>query len=79
MRFHPARSNNDDPTNYWSPNMACLKDMVTESGYGVEASDLTGNRGIVKCRVRSDPKIESANEIAFGDRNPGQHPASGKD
>jgi len=33
MRFYEGRSLNDDPTNFWAPNRACLKAMLREIGF----------------------------------------------
>jgi tRNA (mo5U34)-methyltransferase len=50
MEFHPKNSLNNDPTNYWSPNAACLKAMFEEIGnYTVEDSK-EGDRGTMVVR-----------------------------
>lgn len=37
MRFYPGEELNDDPTNYWGPNVACVEAMLKDVGFaGVE-------------------------------------------
>jgi len=33
MRFYPDDSLNDDPTNYWGPNVACVEAMLRDVGF----------------------------------------------
>ena len=33
MVFYPGRTLNNDPTNYWGPNPACVASMCTEAGF----------------------------------------------
>lgn len=33
MRFYPGRELNNDPTNWWGPNIPCLKDMLKAVGF----------------------------------------------
>lgn len=33
MVFYPGRTLNDDPTNYWGPNPACVVSMCKEAGF----------------------------------------------
>jgi len=33
MQFFPGRELNNDPTNWWSPNVACVKAMLTSLGF----------------------------------------------
>lgn len=35
-RYHPASSLNNDDTNFWSPNIACVKAMLVDAGFVVE-------------------------------------------
>lgn len=33
MRYYPNRELNNDPTNWWGPNIQCIKDMMTTAGF----------------------------------------------
>lgn len=50
MQFHPKNSLNNDATNYWSPNAACLKLMFEEIGNYTVESVSEGGRGIMVVR-----------------------------
>lgn len=50
MEFHPKKSLNNDETNYWSPNGACVAAMLKEIGdYEIEEIK-QGGRGVVVAR-----------------------------
>lgn len=50
MEFHPKRSLNNDPTNFWSPNGLCLKLMFEEIGnYSIDEL-VEGERGVMVVR-----------------------------
>lgn len=50
LQFHPKNSLNNDSTNYWSPNGACLKFMFEEIGnYTIESLN-EGGRGTIIVR-----------------------------
>jgi tRNA (mo5U34)-methyltransferase len=46
MQFYPGDSLNDDPSNAWAPNQACLRAMLEESGFAVERELRMGYRAI---------------------------------
>lgn len=46
MQFYPGRALNNDPTNAWAPNGACLAAMLEEAGFAVESQLRLGQRGI---------------------------------
>ncbi len=33
MKFYPDKELNNDPTNFWSPNIQCTKDMMSVAGF----------------------------------------------
>lgn len=68
MQFYPARTLNDDPTNFWGPNLACLEAMVRETCFAVTSSHLVGNRAIVNCRVIDDEERRVQNGLARAGR-----------
>ena len=44
MQFYAGRTLNDDPTNYWGPNMACLRAMLSEVQFEVRSTSVLGSR-----------------------------------
>jgi tRNA (mo5U34)-methyltransferase len=46
MQFYPGAALNEDPTNVWAPNEACLAAMLEETGFAVESQLRIGQRGI---------------------------------
>ncbi len=46
MQFYPGDSLNGDPTCVWAPNEACLRAMLEEVGFAVDAQIRLGQRGI---------------------------------
>ncbi len=56
MQFYPGKSLNNDASNYWAPNMACLKAMIEESNFIVDKTLLNGARGIAYCTRADDPQ-----------------------
>jgi tRNA (mo5U34)-methyltransferase len=54
MQFYPGKSLSNDASNYWAPNMACLKAMLEESNFVVDKTLLNGTRGIVYCTRADD-------------------------
>jgi tRNA (mo5U34)-methyltransferase len=56
-RYHPAASLNNDPTNFWSPNIACVTAMLVDAGFVVERSQMfsqDGNSGRAAFWCRAD-------------------------
>src|SRR2546423_14013418 len=63
MRFYPRNELNQDFTNWWGPNSACLRAMLESSNFIVESEHLKGQRGIFRCRVGRDAEIEYYRQI----------------
>jgi tRNA (mo5U34)-methyltransferase len=57
IQFYPRNVLNNDFTNYWAPNMACLRAMLEDANFVVESECLYGGRGIMRCRVGNDAQI----------------------
>lgn len=55
MRFFPGDSLGNDPTNYWGPNVACVKAMLAETEFAAGRVVTTQNRAIFDCAVTSHP------------------------
>ena len=55
LRFYPGKELNNDPTNFWAPNILCLDRMLKEIGFSrVEFSSVDGsitNWTIAGCRM----------------------------
>lgn len=66
MQFYPGKALNNDPTNYWGPNLCCLEAMLGECGFVATSRHLHGARGIVNCRVTEDPGLAYHNKLARG-------------
>lgn len=49
--FYPGREYGDNPTNWWTPNIACLKGMMQAAGFSVQSAWKYGTQEhISKCR-----------------------------
>jgi hypothetical protein len=46
MQFYPGGALNNDPTNVWAPNQACLRAMLEETGFAVDHQLRIGQRAI---------------------------------
>jgi tRNA (mo5U34)-methyltransferase len=70
MQFLPGNVANNDPSNFWLPNRACLKAMLEESNFVVDRVDVRGPRAVAVARPRFDGFLERINRIAssIGDR-----------
>lgn len=44
-RYHRAATLNNDPTNFWSPNIPCVEAMLEDSGFVVERSQVLSHSG----------------------------------
>jgi tRNA (mo5U34)-methyltransferase len=66
MQFYPGSSLNNDPTNYWAPNLSGLQAMLRECNFTVTSSHPLGARAIVNCVIREDAQQEYLNRIARG-------------
>lgn len=66
MQFYPGRALNNDPTNYWAPNLCGLKAMLHECNFQVESDTLLGHRAIVNCVIRADDEQEFLNHMSRG-------------
>lgn len=63
MQFYARGELNKDFTNWWGPNMACLKALANAASFSVERELLYGQRGLLQCRVREDPELKYFREI----------------
>jgi tRNA (mo5U34)-methyltransferase len=58
MQFYPRDELNKDETNKWAPNLSCLKYMVEEAEFRVDATaGPIGARGFVRATAVRDHKI----------------------
>lgn len=46
MQFYPGDSLNNDPSNAWAPNQACLRAMLEDSGFAVDRELRMGQRAL---------------------------------
>jgi tRNA (mo5U34)-methyltransferase len=54
MQFYPGWALNNDPTNVWAPNEACLAAMLEEVGFAVETQARLGHRGVAFANRKED-------------------------
>lgn len=66
MQFYPGSSLNNDPSNYWAPNLKCMELMLMESSFAVHEMILNGQRGIFKCQTVDDTNLKYFMDIATG-------------
>jgi len=66
MQFYPGRALQNDPTNYWGPNLRCLLSMVEESNWVVLSHHVVGSRAIMNCRILENPELAYQARIARG-------------
>jgi len=70
MVFYPRASLGNDPTNYWGPNMACLRAMLQENEFRVLAESTIGNRGFFRCETVADENLAVLGRLAYGADDP---------
>jgi tRNA (mo5U34)-methyltransferase len=70
MQFYPGRTLNNDPTNYWGPNLACLRALLREALFEPVSSHLLGARGVVNARAIEDRPLATLNALARGRHPP---------
>ena len=56
MQFFPGAVYNNDQTNYWGPNVACVEAMLGETEFRVERVARVQRRAMFQCAVVSDPR-----------------------
>jgi tRNA (mo5U34)-methyltransferase len=69
-RYHPAASLNNDPTNFWSPNIACVQAMLTDVGFIVESSRIfsqneNSGRAAFWCRANTSAMATNKTDLAY--------------
>jgi tRNA (mo5U34)-methyltransferase len=55
MQFFPGRVCNNDPTNYWGPNVRCVEAMLAEAEFRVERVARVPRRAVFQCAAASSP------------------------
>jgi tRNA (mo5U34)-methyltransferase len=64
MQFYPGDSLNEDPTNVWAPNRACLAAMLEEVGFAVEDQRPLGQqRGLAFARRKEDWRVDTLRQL----------------
>src|SRR4051812_23428287 len=66
MQFYPGRSLNNDPTNYWAPNLTGLLAMLREGNFTVNSTPRLGPRAIASFVMREDAEQDSLKRMARG-------------
>ncbi|MCL4383946.1 FkbM family methyltransferase [Patescibacteria group bacterium] len=70
MQFYPKHTLNNDPSNYWAPNLICLNNMLEETSFKVVKSFVNGNRLIAHCQTDDYSDTENYLEMALGIKTP---------
>ena len=55
MQFYPGDALNGDHSNYWAPNAACMRGLLSTAGFAVADEAVAGSRGIFHARQMFDP------------------------
>lgn len=66
MQFYPGNTLNNDFTNYWAPNEACMKRMLEENLFRVTRSVSNGPRAIFECQISQNASLEGFNKLSRG-------------
>jgi tRNA (mo5U34)-methyltransferase len=70
MQFYPRTSLHGDITNYWAPNLACLRAMLSEARFAVVEATIFDQRAIVRCRATEDEELDRFVRYARGEAMP---------
>jgi tRNA (mo5U34)-methyltransferase len=65
-RYYKAASLAGDITNFWSPNAACVLDVLHDAGFDVVRHETWGDRLLVEAVVSDDPARSWKMDIAYG-------------
>lgn len=67
-RYYREDTLNGDVTNFWSPNVLCLQDMLHDAGFDVERGETWegADRYFVAARINEDPARRRKLELAYG-------------
>jgi len=66
MQFYPGKVLNNDPSNYWGPNLKCLEAMLAENKFQVLWHKVNGNRTILKSETVENENLTYHSNIAYG-------------
>ncbi len=66
MQFYPRDTLNRDFTNWWAPNMACLRALLESANFAVLSARLNGGRGLMHCRITNDDQVNHFRELDKG-------------
>ena len=66
MQFYPGKVLNNDPSNYWGPNLKCLEAMLGENKFQVLWHKMNGDRTVLKCEAVENDNLTYHNNIAYG-------------
>jgi len=72
MQFYPGATLHNDHTNWWAPNLACLRSMLETSGFSLEHVSHDDDRAVALARKTADEQvlyhrvIEKASNVVDG-------------
>ena len=72
-RYHPEASLNNDQTNFWSPNLACVRSMLADVGFVLERHRIreqgqNSGRATFWCRKWAAGSRRTKTDIAYSQR-----------
>jgi predicted phosphohydrolase len=70
VQFYPGHVLLGDYTNYWAPNLAALRAMLSEARFSIEETSLLDERALVRCRTTEDPELDRFVQYARGELEP---------
>ena len=68
MQFYPKNSLEGDWTNYWGPNIACLKAMLEENNFEIISVQVVDSRATLHSKVTDDDRLARAVNAAYAVR-----------
>jgi hypothetical protein len=68
MQFYPRNALDGDWTNYWGPNVACLKAMLRENNFEIISDQLAGSRAILHSKAIEDDRLRRSGDAAYAVR-----------
>jgi tRNA (mo5U34)-methyltransferase len=65
-RYYRSDTLHGDHTNFWSPNLRCVTDMLYDAAFDVAKTEAWGDRCLAACTVSNDPKRREKLAIGYG-------------
>jgi tRNA (mo5U34)-methyltransferase len=69
MEYFSGNTKNHDETNFWAPNMQCLREMLVDCGFTIEREAAGGTRGIIHARLNTAPNAHFKAARAYSEKD----------